>query len=188
MKNKFYTSEQSVREQQSRWIGRAKILRSDTLETVEEITVFGDQKEIVESDLQNKLSSWFAISEEPSDWENRDKVELLLYRFDERQEQEAAFFFGEKLQKLTGIDEYAQMLNELSNCVRKNTVELSSEIESLTEDEKIRLVSASEEECAKYNSGDSLQTIFLKKKIYQYIINPSEQISNAHKKLCDMTS
>jgi hypothetical protein len=94
----------------------------------------------------------------------------------------------EELKKNQQIEVFALEISRKSSEQKFNeTIKLCSMLEKLSENELVELVSATDSEYEQWKNDEEynlLDYFSLKKEVFKYIINPSENVSKAHATHC----
>ncbi|SFM31988.1 DUF1659 domain-containing protein [Marinobacter zhejiangensis] len=177
------------------------ILRNDTGEPVFRVREFGNvgdeasAQKLIHEQLEKKL----AELEPPADWNS--KVRRVLAEFErikhreyglflESQKRAKDFLVYSRKHSISDIEQdhqFEAVTSEITLSCKEHavssTIALVGQLLDMTEAELVDLVSASEAEYNDWMEGEELKLVdlfLLKKQIYQYIVNPTEKVKEAH--------
>jgi hypothetical protein len=160
------------------WIGRSRIKRRDTEELVDGFNVFDSSEGGLRKALSSRIQERLMQLGQPLDWGKPDKVNRILNKYLAFQEEEANVFFAVREDRSdTGV---AKALTQMRDLCIANAIELTREIATLSDVEKLTLVSASQEEYGTNDDSRLLDVLRAKYFLFEYILCPTPEIIAAH--------
>ena len=165
------------------WIGEAIIIRKDTGEEVRGGCVrYGDSNASVAMELQKELENISEfLSTAPPDWNSR--VRKILARNLISGQSVTDFSF--RIQSMTGENEKSEKLIDdffsLCSKLKSDVIYLIKEIESLTDDERLELLTSEDAVYSSPTDPWNLDDLTSRSLIFRYFLNPSEEEIKQHK-------
>jgi hypothetical protein len=168
-----------------RWLARATVVRKDTKESIARVQAWSDTNEDVVRQLEKKLKPVIeSLPRPPSEWNNL-RIRQILIAYRKFNDEITSIYVELERKRKSGYlseNDLKQGLDAIYETVKSRTIDLIGKIGALSETEKQQLVISSENAYPKFFSSTNFDEICIREAIFDYILSPSIELINLHRK------